>query len=151
MALPDTGGPGRYRGGLALVRDFRFVGEEAILQVRSDRKTHVPYGLNGGRPGTPSCNVLNPDAEARELPSKFTMTIHTGDLLHHVQPGGGGHGDPLERTPQRVLDDVLDEKLSPELARRAYGVAVDPATGTVDVDETHRLRGELRAGRVSLQ
>ena len=141
--VPDTGGAGKFRGGLALVRDFRFVGEEGILQVRSDRATHLPYGLAGGRPGTPSCNVLNPDAEARALPSKFTMTIHHGDVLHHVQPGGGGHGDPLERAPQRVLEDVLDEKLSAEFARREYGVAIDLLSGTVDEDETGRVRQEL--------
>jgi N-methylhydantoinase B len=142
----DSGGPGKFRGGLALVRDFRFVGEEAILQVRSDRRTHLPYGLDGGHPGTPSCNVLNPDtAAARELPSKFTMTIHTGDLLHHMQPGGGGHGDPLDRPPRRVLEDVLDEKLSPELARRAYGVAIDLETETVNLAETDRLRAALRS------
>ena len=72
------------------------------------------------------------------------MTVHTGDLLHHVQPGRGGHGDPFKRTPQHVLADVLDEKLSPEFARREYGVAIDLATGTVDEDATHRLRGQVR-------
>jgi N-methylhydantoinase B len=142
--VADTGGPGKYRGGLALVRDFRFVGEEAVLQVRSDRSTHLPYGLEGGRPGTPSSNVLNPEAEARVLPSKFTMMIHTGDVLHHVQPSGGGHGDPLERDPLRVLEDVLDEKLSLEFARRDYGVVIDPVSLTVDIDATDRLRRERR-------
>ena len=77
------------------------------------------------------------------------MTIHTGDLLHHVQPGGGGHGDPLERPPHRVLEDVLDEKLSPEFARREYGVVIDLATGTVNVDETTRVRRELKATRAN--
>ena len=141
--MPDTGGAGKYRGGLALVRDFRFVGEEAILQVRSDRREFLPYGLDGGRPGTPSSNVLNPDSESRELPSKFTMTVHRGDLLHHIQPGGGGLGNPLERDPARVREDVLDEKLSPEYARREYGVAIDPETREVDPTETARLRREL--------
>jgi N-methylhydantoinase B len=143
--VADTGGPGKYRGGLALERDFRFVGDEAILQVRSDRRTHLPYGLAGGQPGTPSANVLNPDGEARALPSKFTMTIHTGDVLHHVQPSGGGHGDPLERDPLRVLEDVLDEKLSPEFALGAYGVAIDVRAGKVDEAETERVRARLRA------
>jgi N-methylhydantoinase B len=142
---PDTAGPGKYRGGLALVRDFRFVGEQAILQVRSDRRTHLPYGLAGGGPGTPSLNVLNPDAEARELPSKFTMTITSGDVLHHVQPSGGGHGNPFERAPLHVLADVLDEKLSPEHARLQYGVAIDVRSGSVDQAETERLRRARQA------
>jgi N-methylhydantoinase B len=143
---PDSGGAGKYRGGLALVRDFRFVGEEAILQVRSDRRKYLPYALDGGRPGTPSNNVLNPDGEARELPSKFTMTVHRGDLLHHVQPGGGGLGNPLERDPKRVLEDVLDEKLSPEYARREYGVVLEAPGRRVDAEATERLRRELMGG-----
>ena len=108
------------------MRDFRFVGEEAILQVRSDRRTHLPYGLAGGRTGhAVDATSSIPTPRRASLPSKFTMTIHSGDVLHHVQPSGGGHGDPLEREPRRVLEDVLDEKLSPEFARRDYGVAID--------------------------
>lgn len=143
--MPDTGGAGKFRGGLALVRDYRFVGEEAILQVRSDRRKFLPYGLQGGEPGTPSRNVLNPDGEARELPSKFTMSIHRGDLLHHVQPGGGGYGNPLERDPRRVLEDVLDEKLSVDYARRHYGVVVDLDRQEVDWAATEQLRCERAA------
>ena len=141
----DSGGAGQFRGGLALVRDFRFVGEEAILQVRSDRRKYLPYGLDGGRPGTPSQNVLNPDGEARPLPSKFTMSVRRGDLLHHVQPGGGGYGSPLERDPQRVLADVLDEKLSREYARREYGVVLDRTGREVDQIATLSLRQQLAA------
>jgi N-methylhydantoinase B len=83
---------------------------------------------------------LNPDTDARELPSKFTMTIRSGDLLHHVQPSGGGHGNPFERAVSHVLEDVLDEKLSAAYARQQYGVAIDVASGTVDQVATDRLR-----------
>lgn len=144
---PDTGGAGKFRGGLALVRDFRFTGEEAILQVRADRQKYQPYGLEGGRPGTPSRNVLNPGPNERPLPSKVTMTIRGGDVLHHVQPGGGGYGDPFERDPAQVLADVLDEKLSREYARREYGVVLDAGGRAVDLEETRRLRGELAAAQ----
>ena len=140
---PDTGGAGEYRGGLALVRDFRFVGDEAVLQVRADRQKFLPYGLAGGHQGTPSRNVLNPEGEARELPSKLTMTVRHGDLLHHVQPGGGGFGNPLDRDPQPVLDDILEEKLTPDYARREYGVVLDETCRAVDLEATDRLRGEL--------
>jgi N-methylhydantoinase B len=141
--VPDTGGAGRFRGGLALERDFHFVGDEAILQVRSDRRAFRPYGLAGGCAGSSSSNVLNPKSEARELPSKFTMSMHRGDVLHHVQPGGGGHGDPLEREPARVLEDVLDEKVTPEGARRDYGVVI--RDGVLDEIATQLLRQTLRA------
>jgi N-methylhydantoinase B len=143
--LPDSGGPGCFRGGLALVRDYRFVGEEAILQVRSDRRRIRPYGLAGGQPGTPSSNVLNPEGEARELPSKLTMTMRRGDLLHHVQPAGGGLGDPLTRDPRLVLADVLDEKLSPEAARRDYGVVLTGDGQQIEQEATAALRARRAA------
>ena len=73
------------------------------------------------------------------------MTIRRGDLLRHVQ-SGGGLGDPLRRDPQRVLEDVPDEKLSPEYARAVYGVVLDATGRAVDPDATSRLRQEL--GRV---
>src|SRR5262249_59489950 len=91
---PDTGGPGKYRGGLALVRQFRFVEEEAVLQVRSDRRDHLPWGLAGGKPGRPSQNVLNPAGGARALPSKLTMTSPRGDRLRPRPPRGGRHRRP---------------------------------------------------------
>lgn len=147
--VPDTGGAGKFRGGLALQRDFRFVGEEAILQVRSDRRKFRPYGLKGGDPGTTSQNVLNPDRDPRDLPSKLTMTIRRGDLLHHVQPSGGGFGNPLERDPGKVLEDVLDEKVSPEQARRRYGVVLTPDGNGVDWIATEQRRAELEAGPAS--
>ncbi len=145
--VPDTGGPGRHRGGLALARQYRFVEAEAILQVRSDRREHRPWGLAGGGEGAPSRNTLNPDGEARELPSKFTMTIRRGDTLRHQQPGGGGYGDPLTRDPAAVREDVLDEKVSVTHARDAYGVVLDPATGEVDPAATADLRRRLRSER----
>jgi N-methylhydantoinase B len=142
---PDSGGAGEFRGGLALVRDFRFVGDEAILQVRSDRRKYRPYGLERGRPGTISHNLLTSATGQRELPSKFTLNIRRGDLLHHRQPGGGGFGDPLRRDPARVLEDVLDEKLSPEYVRREYGVVLQPGGRAVDLAATEALRRELAA------
>lgn len=144
---PDTGGAGRFRGGLALVRDFRFTGQEAILQVRADRQKYLPYGLAGGEPGTPSLNVLNPGPDQRVLPSKVTMTIRGGDVLHHVQPGGGGYGDPLERDPELVLADVLDEKLSPEYAARMYGLVLDSTGRSVDRAATRAERATLARRR----
>jgi N-methylhydantoinase B len=145
--VPDSGGPGKFRGGLALVREYRFLEAEGTLQLRTDRRRFLPYGLQGGRPGTPSRNVLvGADGETRELPGKCTLTIRRGDLFRHVLAGAGGWGDPLERDPERVLRDVLEEKISPEYARREYGVAVDPDAGRVLVEETARLRAGLRAG-----
>jgi N-methylhydantoinase B len=141
--VPDTGGAGQYRGGLAVQRDFRIL-EEATLQIRSDRRKFRPYGLYGGKPGTPASGILNPDTVPQELPSKFLMTAQPGDVYRLVLAGGGGYGDPLERDPARVLDDVREEKLSIEYARKEYGVVIDTVTLELDTAATEVLRHELR-------
>ncbi len=145
--VPDKAGAGKYRGGVPFRRDYRFLEEEAVLQVRSDRRTHRPFGLYGGSPGQPSENYLNPDSENRELPGKFTMTIRKGEVFRHVLAGAGGWGDPLERDPDAVLKDVRNELLSPAKAAADYGVVIDPATRTVDRTATERRRADIRARR----
>ena len=145
--VPDKAGAGKYRGGVPFRRDYRFLEEEGILQVRSDRRTHRPFGLYGGSPGQPSENYLNPDGENRLLPSKFTMTIRRGDVFRHVLAGAGGWGDPLERDPAAVLKDVRNELLSPAKAEADYGVVLDAARRQVDAAATARRRAEIRAAR----
>lgn len=143
--LADSGGPGKFRGGLALVREYRFENEEGgTLQLRTDRRRFVAYGLAGGRDGTPSDNILNPATAPQQLPAKCTLTVRRGDVYRHVLAGAGGWGDPFTRDPARVLRDVREEKITVEYARREYRVAIDPATGTVDAEETARLRDRPR-------
>lgn len=143
--LPDSGGAGKYRGGLSLVREYRLLAEEAILTLRSDRRTHLPYGLQGGECGTPSWSILNPGPHQRILPTlpMEAVRLKQGDVFRHILAGGGGYGNPLERDPELVLEDVLDEKLSIEYVRRTYGVVIDPNTMTIDRDATERLREEM--------
>ncbi len=138
--VADTGGAGKYRGGLALVRDWRLLAEEAIVSGRSDRRKHPPYGLQGGLPGSASMTIVNPDGEAVVVPTKGTFEIRRGDLVRHQIAGGGGWGDALKRDPQKVWQDVLNEKVSLEKARELYGVAIDLETLRVDDEETLRLR-----------
>jgi N-methylhydantoinase B len=145
--IQDVGGPGKYRGGMSIRRDYRFLEEEAVLQVRSDRRTFLPYGLYGGRPGKPSVNILNPETENRILTAKVTTIIKRGDVFRHELPGAGGWGDPLEREPSRVLKDVRNEFVSLRSAREDYGVVIDAERWTIDADATARLRTELRAAR----
>jgi N-methylhydantoinase B len=145
--MPDRGGPGKYRGGAPFYREYRFLEGEAILQVRSDRRHRRSFGLYGGRPGKPSLNVINPESENRILPSKFTTMIKRGDIFRHEIAGPGGWGDPLEREPWRVVRDLRNELISPESARRDYGVVVDTSAWTVNETETRRLRERMRARR----
>jgi N-methylhydantoinase B len=148
---PDSGGPGRFRGGLAFVREFRLLGEEADCTLRSDRRAHRPYGISGGQPGGPSANFLvTADGIARPLPTMpmSTQKLRRGDTFRHLSAGGGGYGDPLERDPVAVLEDVLEEKVSVAAAARDYGVVIDAAREGVDGPATGSLRRRRRAAPV---
>ncbi len=145
--IPDKSGAGKYRGGVPYRRDYRFLEEEGVLQVRADRHTIRPYGLYGGYPGKPSLNAMNPDGDHQALDSKVTMTIRRGDVFRHEVAGAGGWGDPLERDPAAVLKDVRNEFISQEAAAGEYGVVIDVASWTVDVEATTQLRSSLRTSR----
>ncbi|MFO1350357.1 MAG: hydantoinase B/oxoprolinase family protein [Gammaproteobacteria bacterium] len=142
--VPDSGGAGRQRGGLAFVREFRLRAAQAVLTVRSDRRDHPPYGLGGGEPGAPSLNLLARGAGEEVLPTMpmAALELKTGDTFRHIAAGGGGFGPALERSPQQVLEDVLDEKVSIRAAREQYAVVIDPRTLALDAPATARLRGE---------
>jgi N-methylhydantoinase B len=148
--VPDTGGAGRFRGGLSLIREFKVLADEALLTVRSDKRRYLPHGLLGGKPGSPSWNIINPDQEKRVLPVLLTdpEIMKQGEVYRHIMAGGGGYGDPLDRDPKWVLRDVLEEKVSLIHAKEAYGVVfhnTDPPS--VDPTGTARLRTEMRATR----
>jgi N-methylhydantoinase B len=142
--LPDSGGPGRFRGGLALVRRYRFLEQLGTFQIRADRSRFAAYGLAGGKPGSPSRNVLNPGPNEQILPPKTTLQVQYGDELRHELAGAGGWGHPFDRDPTAVLEDVRDEKISREHARTAYGVALNAEATCVDEAETARLRRRRR-------
>jgi N-methylhydantoinase B len=141
--IQDAMGPGRFRGGAPFRREYRLLADEAILQVRSDRRAFRPFGLYGGGPGKPSMNYLNPDKNPDPLPSKLTMTMRRGDLFRHEVAGGGGWGDPLERDPALVLKDVLNEFISEQAAREDYGVVLAGAPLVIDEVATAALRNEM--------
>ena len=142
--LTDRAGPGKFRGGAPYCREYRFLEREAVLQVRSDRREFLPYGLYGGRPGRPSTNVLNPAGNARILDSKLIMNLERGDVFRHELAGGGGWGDPLERDPASVLNDVRDQFVSAAGAASDYGVVINMADWTVDESATSALRESMR-------
>jgi N-methylhydantoinase B len=144
--VADTGGAGKYRGGLGIVRQFRVLAEEATFQLRSDRTDFLPWGAEGGKPGTPTKNYLNPDTENRELPGKHLMTLKKGDVYRLIQAGAGGYGDPLDRDAAAVLEDVRQEKLTVDHVRREYGVVVSPDKLELDQEATEELRAKMRAG-----
>jgi N-methylhydantoinase B len=138
--VEDSEGPGRFRGGLGLRRDYVFPEHEPTFTILADRDREGPGGLFGGRPGRPAEYVLNPDGEARRLGSKTTLELRPGDVVSYRTCGGGGFGPPEERDPARVAEDARDGKVSLRRAREVYRVAIDPTTWTVDEAGTARLR-----------
>jgi N-methylhydantoinase B len=132
----DSGGAGRFRGGLALERHLRFRANNATLQIRSDRRDHPPYGLQGGLAGAPSdVSIRRADGHEEHWPAKFLTTVHDGDVLRVRLAGGGGHGDPFARSTSSVLDDVREDKMSIQHAREAYGVVISGGRGSpLEVD-----------------
>jgi N-methylhydantoinase B len=143
--VSDTGGAGKHRGGLGMVRQYRFLEREGVLQLRTDRQKFLPWGLDGGKPGAPSSNVVIIDGQPEVPPSKAARILHRGDVLRHTLAGAGGYGNPFERDPALVAEDVADEKVSLAAARSEYGVVIDPATLQVDEAATATLRATNRA------
>ena len=151
-AVENSGGPGRHRGGFAFVREYRLLGEEARLVMRSDRRMHLPYGLGGGAPGTPSWNIVNPGrSDQRILPvmPMEAVRLGRGDVFCHVSAGGGGYGDPLGRDPAAVFEDVREERITAAYAADVYGVVIGGAPPAIDRAATASRRAELRAARAA--
>jgi N-methylhydantoinase B len=140
--VEDTCGAGTFRGGLSVARHYE-VEEATELSIRSDRNSIAPYGLFGGRAGALGRNLVISGADEQIIASKTTLALEAGDVYCAIQAGGGGWGDPLEREPQAVWNDVYDEKITAEYARREHGVVL--GSGGVDDAQTEALRSQLRA------
>lgn len=144
--VPDSGGAGQFRGGLALERAHRLLAERAVLQIRSDRRAYPPYGLAGGRAGMPSLTRFRSEEGERVLPSKVTMAISRGDVVIHRHAGAGGWGHPHTRDPEAVAEDLREGKLSIGVATEVYGVDIAPETLTVRRAEPAERRARARGG-----
>jgi N-methylhydantoinase B len=100
------------------------------------------WGVLGGQAPPPAHAFFNRGGpDERALRPLETLEMRPGDRLEMFVPGGGGYGNPFEREPERVLEDVLNQYVSLEAAEQVYGVAIDPERMTVDVERTARLRG----------
>lgn len=143
----DSGGAGRYRGGMAVERAWRLLNGEAKLSIRSDRRAHRPYGLYGGQPGAPSINILTHADSEEVLPTMISTTLQAGELLYHHMAGGGGWGNPLERPVDEVAADVRNDKVSLLAAREQYGVVITAKTLAVNEAATIELRSRMAEER----
>jgi len=147
--LQDSGGAGKYRGGCGLVIDFRVLTDGPCTVVNvADWLEFGPPGLFGGLPGSKSEFIINPGTPEEQRPDpRKTLIVPPGTLIRCILPGGGGYGDPLERDPQLVLDDVKNGFVSIEKAKEIYGVVIDPKTLTLDLKATEDLRRKLKEQR----
>ncbi|PSP80091.1 5-oxoprolinase [Halobacteriales archaeon QS_1_68_20] len=144
--IRDSAGAGRTRGGLGVRRDVAFYDHSASFSILSERAKSEPWGLFGGHSARPATYLLNPDTdEERGLGSKSTTKLAPGEVASVQTPGGGGYGDPLERPPAKVLEDVRDDKVSVEAAREEYGVVIED--DAVDEAATRERREEIREQR----
>lgn len=140
----DSGGAGEYRGGLGIDREFEMMRPGIQCKATGDRQKFAPYGLEGGGEGAVGAFYRQMDGARTKMPGKSTGNrMKQGEVLIALTPGAGGYGDPFQRDPQKVLDDVADRYVSEEAARRLYGVAVVKSEAGVyrlDAEETARLR-----------
>ena len=141
--IRDSGGPGRFRGGMGIRRDYVFPDCDTTFTVLSDGTRFPPWGLEGGGSGRPAHFILNPQAKSRKLPSKISITVPRGERVSVQTPGGGGYGTPLARDPADVVLDVRDGRISPRTAREVYGVVYNPKTWSVDDKRTRARRRQI--------
>lgn len=142
---PDSGGAGLYRGGLGIERVYEAVTDHVIYTGLGDRQRFEPWGIDGGHNGAGGCYDLtrSGQTESQRLTSKCTgLVMNRGDVVCVRTPGAGGWGDPKRRDVQKVLEDVLEGKVSPGAAASEYGVALkrDKMLWTVDEEQTDVLR-----------
>jgi N-methylhydantoinase B len=143
--VPESAGPGRFRGGYGMRREFEILADRVTVTLSSDRFEISPWGVAGGenaRPG--SCKVVQPDKSVRELPSKITCALTNGSRLISTTPGGGGWGNPRERPPELVRQDVVEELISRQSALKIYGVVLnDDLSVNAEATSAHRAENSF--------
>ena len=140
--IPDSGGAGRYRGGLGIERIVR-ARTDVVFNTQIDRVNCAPWGLQGGEDGTGNSVALELDGKWKEdFPNAKVLTaqLKEGEAFRLRSGGGGGFGAAAERPAEDVAEDVRQGYVSIEAARDSYGVVIEEATGEVDQAATDALR-----------
>ncbi|MDH3738755.1 MAG: hydantoinase B/oxoprolinase family protein [Alphaproteobacteria bacterium] len=144
---PNSGGPGKWRGGTGLIVTLRIdrVGS-AVLGRGLERHVFRPFGLQGGMPGTPARVILNIGTEGEVDLGKISMVEpEAGDTVTLMSAGGGGYGDPFDRSVEDVVRDVRAGFVDEASAREDYGVVFE--TGVLNIEATDALRNAPRPER----
>ncbi len=142
---PDSGGPGKYRGGCGIIRDVRLLAPEGTFGLRVENNRFPAWGVAGGKAGGTSRVVLNPGVrdETEIRPFSDDNPWQAGDMVRIYTAGGGGWGDPLEREIEQVEKDVRGGFVSLESARSEYGVVINTETLKADGAGTKAFRKDL--------
>jgi N-methylhydantoinase B len=120
--IPDSEGPGRFRGGCGVVRELQCLAERTTLSIGADRRRFTPWGVETeARARGAHCTVTSPDGTRRELPTKVFAILARGDRLRIETPGGGGWGEPAERDAESLSADVRAGLIAAARARTIYG------------------------------
>ena len=144
--VPDSGGAGRYRGGLGVDREVQPL-VDLRLTSHIERSQCKPWGLFGGHEAMANALFITKDGkDLGDLPNAkaFTMPMTLGDKVTIRGGGGGGYGDPIERDVEKVREDVYQGYVSLDAAKKSYGVVIDHKSLAVDAKATEKLRGEMR-------
>jgi N-methylhydantoinase B len=139
---PDSGGAGKHRGGVGIVRAYRFLAPTNAIVINYKTKT-APWALAGGCEGAKNTVIIQRGTPDEREVGVSDTAFAAGGTIVNLTGGGGGWGSPLERDPARVAEDVRQGLVSPERARADYGVAVDGATFQVDEAVTAALRAAV--------
>ncbi len=121
---PDTGGSGKFRGGLGIIREYEMLAECSSINVRGDRAKFAPSGVDGGLHGDKSLYKLIENGKERVIPSKYSGQISRNDRLRVTTPGGGGFGSPSERSKVLLGDDLKSGKITDVKVRADYGATI---------------------------
>ena len=145
---PDSAGAGKFRGGFGTIIKIRNLAEGRWNLVGSIRTKCPPWGLWGGKPGQPYAKMIRLPGENDFKPVEVSRHLVPPDSEALVlTSGGGGWGDPFERDPEMVRWDVIEELITPENAKKDYGVVLSGADFDLDEETTRKLREEMRAKR----
>ncbi|MFL5199654.1 MAG: hydantoinase B/oxoprolinase family protein [Microvirga sp.] len=146
---PDTGGPGRWRGGCGLIREVEVLAPEAMVSMRIDTVENPPWGVAGGHAAGSGRCVVNPGrADERVLkPLSDGNIVFRGDVVRVETGGGGGWGHPFDREPERVLADVQTGFVSRAKAEEDYGVVLTRDIA-VDAAATRERRSARPAAKL---
>ena len=125
VLVTDSGGPGRFRGGLGASRTWTVLDHKARASACLERTKSPPFGLSGGKPGfAAKIWTEAPNGELGVAPGKGGFDVPNGGQIHLRVSGSGGYGNPSKRDPNAIKEDILDEYVSEEAAQMHYGVKI---------------------------